>query len=158
MIDVFLDTSAARSSLQSRRVRKRIEDLVKYGVLKLHVPEIVVMELATGVSTDAFPSSSIYKKLQKGIPWMGDGELATRTEAAVALLRDLRKHGQTEVTQATRAYLRRCRPWLTLCPLIPQKRFSNTILLVVGHSAPPNRGKIFLTDSSWSLLSGSFVG
>lgn len=105
MVNVFLDTSAARSSLQSQRVRKRIQDLVKYEVLKLHIPEIVVMELVTGVSADAFPSASIHKELKMAIPWMGDGELATQTKATVALLRDLRKQGQTEVSQATRAWL-----------------------------------------------------
>lgn len=81
MVDVFLDTSAARSSLQSQKVRKRIQDLVKYGVLKLHIPEIVVRELVTGVSADAFPSASIYKELKRVIPWMGDGEFTTRTKA-----------------------------------------------------------------------------
>lgn len=91
MISVFVDSSVLRESPPGSSAGKKLEELCTLGAVRLHVPELVLREVATGLAADALPETSWRKATARVVAWMppgADRELLEGAHKTTGILRD----------------------------------------------------------------------
>lgn len=103
-IRVLLDSSALRWETATSILLGEVLKACELDLLELHVPEVVIKEVASSLAADTRIPGRTQKEIVRGAAWTGSGD---EVEAAVKLLQGFARDAASSIESGIRAHLAR---------------------------------------------------